>query len=104
MLSPTSPTIVTSLSQVLLFVIQRTVNWPVISQTRILGGLPFPSLGDLSDPGIKYASPAGRFCTTEPRGMIKIYLERFPPPPMIKFYLEQFLVFFVHHAWVSSKI
>jgi len=31
-------------------------------------GLPFPSLGDLPDPGIKLASPAlqANFCTTEP--------------------------------------
>ena len=34
------------------------------------GGLPFPSPGDLPDPGIKPASPAlsGRFFTTEPPG------------------------------------
>jgi len=33
-------------------------------------GFPFSSLGDLSDPGIKPASPAlaGGFCTTEPPG------------------------------------
>ena len=33
-------------------------------------GLPFPSLGDLSDPGIEPESPAlaGRFFTTEPPG------------------------------------
>jgi len=32
------------------------------------GGLPFPSPGDLPDPGIKLTSPAlaGRFFTTEP--------------------------------------
>ena len=32
------------------------------------GGLPFPSPGDLPDPGIKLISPelAGRFFTTEP--------------------------------------
>ena len=35
-----------------------------------LGGLPFPSPGDLSSPGIKPVSPAlaGRFFTTEPPG------------------------------------
>ena len=37
------------------------------------GGLPFPSLGNLSNPGIKPASPeslalADRFSTTEPPG------------------------------------
>ena len=33
-------------------------------------GLPFPSPGDLPNPGIEPASPAlaGRFCTTEPSG------------------------------------
>ena len=33
-------------------------------------GLPFPSPGDLPDPGIKLTSPAlvGRFFTTEPPG------------------------------------
>ena len=33
-------------------------------------GLPFPSPGDLSNPGIKPTSPmlAGRFFTTEPQG------------------------------------
>ena len=33
-------------------------------------GLPFPSPGDLPDPGIKSTSPAlaGRFLTTEPPG------------------------------------
>ena len=33
-------------------------------------GLPFPSPGDLPDPGIKLGSPAlaGRFFTTEPQG------------------------------------
>ena len=33
-------------------------------------GLPFPSAGDLPDPGIKAVSPAliGRFFTTEPPG------------------------------------
>ena len=41
-----------------------------ISQTRILGGLPFPSPGDLPDPGIEPMSPtlAGKFFTTEPQG------------------------------------
>ena len=34
------------------------------------GGLPFPSPGDLSNPGIEPASPAlaGRYITAEPRG------------------------------------
>ena len=36
-------------------------------------GLPFPSPGDLSDPGIELASPAfaGRFFTTELPGKLK---------------------------------
>ena len=41
-------------------------------------GLPFPSPGDLPDPGIEHASPAppslvGRFFTTAPPGKPKIY-------------------------------
>ena len=42
-----------------------------ISQARILQWLPFPSPGDLPDPGIKHAfSPvvAGRFFTADPSG------------------------------------
>ena len=44
-----------------------------IFQTRILSGLPFPSPGDLPDPGITPVSPAspllaGRFFTPEPPG------------------------------------
>ena len=41
-----------------------------IFQARIWSGLPFPSPGDLPDPGIKPVSPAsaGRFFNTEPFG------------------------------------
>ena len=41
-----------------------------ISQARVLECLPFPSPGDLPDPGIEPESPAlaGRFFTTEPSG------------------------------------
>ena len=41
--------------------------------------LPFSTLGDLPDPGIKPASPAlaGGFFTTEPP-------EKYPPPPHTK--------------------
>ena len=41
-----------------------------ILQARILSGLPFPSPGDLPDPGIKPTSPllADGFFTTEPPG------------------------------------
>ena len=40
------------------------------SRQEYQSGLPFPSPGDLSDPGITLASPtlAGRFFTTEPPG------------------------------------
>ena len=39
-------------------------------------GLPFPSPGDLPDPGIELGSPAlaGRFFTTEPPGKPEISL------------------------------
>jgi len=53
--------------------------WTVAHQTLLImgfprqeywSGLPFPSPGDLPDPGIKPTSPAltGRFFTTEPPG------------------------------------
>ena len=51
----------------------RILEWVAISFSRE-SGLPFPSLGDLSDPGIESTSPAlaGRFffffLTTEPPG------------------------------------
>ena len=40
------------------------------SRQEYQSGLPFPSLGDLHDPGVKPASPAlaGGFFTTEPSG------------------------------------
>ena len=53
-------------------------------------GLPFPSPGDLPDPGIKPMSPAlaGRFFTTEPPGKFFLFYKctnavkqlTFPPP------------------------
>ena len=51
----------------------------VISQARILSGLPLPSLGDLPDPGIEPESPvspalAGRFFTTEPPSRVTLKL------------------------------
>ena len=49
-----------------------------ISQVRILECAPFPSLGDLPDPGVKSVSLAlaGRFFITEPPGK-----PQSPPPP-----------------------
>ena len=55
------------------------IPWTVASQTPLSmgcprqeywNGLPFPSPGDLPDPGIEPVSPAltGRFITTEPPG------------------------------------
>ena len=61
-----------SLSHVLLFVTPWTVAHQVplsvgFSRQEHWSGLPFPSPGDLLDPGIKLMSPAlaGRFFTTE---------------------------------------
>ena len=47
-----------------------------ISRQEYWSGLPFPSPGDLPDPGIELESPAlaGRFFTTEPRGMPILYI------------------------------
>ena len=60
------------LSRVWLFVIPWTVAHQdppsmEFSKQEYWSGLPFPSLGDLPDPGIKSASPAlaGGFFTTE---------------------------------------
>ena len=46
---------------------------PGIDQARTWSGLPFPSPGDLPDPGIKPAPPAlaDGFLTTEPSGKPK---------------------------------
>ena len=43
-----------------------------ISQARILSGLPFPSPGDFSDPGVEPESPVlvGRFFPTESSGKL----------------------------------
>ena len=53
----------------------QTVTWQAplsmeFSRQEYWTGLPFPSPGDLPDPGIEPASPAlaGRFFTTEPAG------------------------------------
>ena len=56
---------VKSLSHVLLFVIQWTVAYQAplsmeFSRQEYCSGLPFPSPGDLPDPGIEPRSPAGR--------------------------------------------
>ena len=70
-----SLTCVWLLSHVLLFVTLWTVAHqapPLMGFPRreYWSGLPFPSLGNLPDPGIKPVSPtlAGRFFTTEPPG------------------------------------
>ena len=54
---------VKSLSRVRLFVTPRTVAYQAplsmeFSRQEYWGGLPFPSLGHLSDPGIEPVSPA----------------------------------------------
>ena len=52
-----------------------------ISQARILE-LPFPSPGDLPNPGIKSMSPtlAGRFFTTEPPGKPMLLVTQYLKP------------------------
>ena len=66
---------VKSLSCVGLFATPWTVAYQAplsmgFSRQECWSGLPFPSLGDLPDPGIKPASPvlSSRFFTTEPPG------------------------------------
>ena len=67
------------LSHVLLFVTLRTVALQAplsmgFSRQKYWSGLPFPSLGDLLNQGIKPATPVsvGRFFTAEPLGKPKI--------------------------------
>ena len=67
-----------SLSRVWLFVTPRTVTHQAslsmeFSRQEYWSGFPFPTPGDLPDPGIEPTSPespalAGRFFTTEPPG------------------------------------
>ena len=56
------------------------------------GGLPFPSPGDLPDPGIKPACPAlaGRFFTTEPLGkhLGHNYTQNFTRPKFILYWVS----------------
>ena len=70
--------VVKSLSHVQLFAPPRTVARQapmtiVFSKQEYWNGLPFPSPGDLPDPGIEPVSPAlaGWFFTTEPPGKPK---------------------------------
>ena len=46
------------------------------SRQEYWSGMPFPSLGDLPNPGIKPVSPAlaGGFFTTEPPGKPEVYM------------------------------
>ena len=69
---------VCTLSDVWLLATPRTVDhqsplFVGFSRWKHRSGLPFPTPGDLPDPGIKPASPAmaGRFFTTVPRGKPK---------------------------------
>ena len=57
-----------------------------ISQARILNGSPFPSPGDLPDPGIKPMSHAlaGEVFTTEPPKKHLLKLE-----PLVTLFLDQ---------------
>ena len=60
-------------SRVQLFAIPSGFSVQAVFQARILERMPFPPPGDLSDPGLKPASPmapswAGRFFTTAPPG------------------------------------
>ena len=53
------------------------------SRQEYWSGLPFPSVGDLPDPGIKLTSPAlaGGFFTAEPPGKLSYVDPSHPPPP-----------------------
>ena len=71
---------VKSLSHVRLFATPWTIAYHAppsmgFSRQESWSGLPFPSPGDLSDPGIEPVSPAlaGGFFTTEPPGKPLLY-------------------------------
>ena len=87
---------VKSLSRVPLFVSSRTVAYQAppsegFSRQEYWSGLPFPSPGDLPNPGIKLSSPAlaGEFFTTELPGKPS------PFPPSSYFCLYFFFLFLV---------
>ena len=74
-------------SHVRLFAISWTVVYQAslskgFSRQAYWSGLPFPSPGDLPDPGIEPKSPAlaGGFFTTEPSGKTLALLYLFPNP------------------------
>ena len=81
-----------------LWTVVRQASLPIVfPRQEYWGGLPFPSPGDLPDPGIEPTSPAlaGRFFTTEPvRKPLKhvclkfIWFERFN---MMKQYQAQII-------------
>ena len=52
------------------------------SREEYWSGLPFPSPGDLADPGIEPLSPAlaGSFFTTEPKSMLLSHVQLFATP------------------------
>ena len=54
----------------------RVLEWVASAFSEYWSGLQFPSLGDLSDPGIKSTSPAlaGGFFTTDPPGKPHMYI------------------------------
>ena len=80
---------------------------PGISQARIWSRLPFPSPGDLPDPGIEPVSPAlsGRFFTTASPGKPILLLTTFFS--LYKLYLKINLIFLkkiqLHTVWVQPK-
>ena len=86
-----------------LFVIPWTVSCQAplsmgFPRQEYWSGLPFPSLGDLSDPGIRHMSlvspvQAGRFFTTEPPG-------KAPIPSLLEIFL--FLIV-IHRCYILSN-
>ena len=65
-------------------------------------GLPFPTPGNLSDPGIKSTSPclAGGFFTTEPAG--KPYTVYFTWWQNLVFYIEEKMVIYTWTLWYRT--
>ena len=95
------------LSRVQLFVAPWTVAHQAplsvgFSRQEYQSGLPFPSLGDLHDPGMKPSSPAlaGGFFTTEPSGKPHGTFNVFP----CLWYLHSSLHIICVQCWVEFLI
>ena len=73
------------------------------SRPEYWSGLPFPSPGDFSDPGIEAASPAlvGRFFATEPQGNLFALKDR-SPKSISMIYIKECSMFYSRSFRISG--